>query len=331
MVIAVFAENPMELLRRFPLVQTRDSEAMGDMLFSTYGATNFEASYPAEFEGRANYLLLNDISLGYCGYGSKAAVEFPEADFVRLQMAIKGRAGTTFGGKTTAINGGQLCVTPANRLNRIDFDADYEQLIVRIKSEVLIQKLSTLLGAKPKQPLRFSSAVTIDHPRLQILRNLMEFLALQLASDAEPLPHLLLQELQSSLVVAFLTVIPHSLTSILNRQPKEIPVPLVRRVEEYIEANSQHSITIEKLTRITGVSARSIFYAFKKTRGYSPFSFVKMVRLKNAKALLGSPDRATSVTGVAFVCGFANLGHFAREYREMFGELPSATLARSRA
>jgi len=33
---------------------------------------------------------------------------------------------------------------------------------------------------------------------------------------------------------------------------------------------------------------------------------------------------------VAFNCGFGNLGHFAREYREAFGELPSETLARAR-
>jgi transcriptional regulator GlxA family with amidase domain len=32
------------------------------------------------------------------------------------------------------------------------------------------------------------------------------------------------------------------------------------------------------------------------------------------------------VTGVAFACGFQNLGHFARDYRLRFGELPSETL-----
>jgi len=145
------------------------------------------------------------------------------------------------------------------------------------------------------------------------------------------LPPLLLRELESAVIVAFLTVLPHSLSAVLNRQPADIPAPLVRRIEEYIETNAHHSITIEKLTQVAGVSARSIFLAFKKSRGYTPLSFVKMVRLKNARALLNSPDDTTSVTDVAFICGFANLGHFSREYREMFGELPSATLAKSRA
>ena len=35
---------------------------------------------------------------------------------------------------------------------------------------------------------------------------------------------------------------------------------------------------------------------------------------------------ATSVTEVAYSCGFSNLGHFAKDYGRHFGELPSETL-----
>jgi transcriptional regulator GlxA family with amidase domain len=38
----------------------------------------------------------------------------------------------------------------------------------------------------------------------------------------------------------------------------------------------------------------------------------------------------TTVTDVAFACGFGNLGHFAIYYRRQFGETPSATLRRAR-
>jgi transcriptional regulator GlxA family with amidase domain len=56
-----------------------------------------------------------------------------------------------------------------------------------------------------------------------------------------------------------------------------------------------------------------------------------MVRLKHAREMLAAPDLHTTVTGVAFACGFANLGHFAKEFCEAFGELPSAILARSKS
>ena len=71
---------------------------------------------------------------------------------------------------------------------------------------------------------------------------------------------------------------------------------------------------------------RSIFKAFKEARGVSPMAFVKRVRLTQARRMLQAPAEVTSVIDVAFQCGFLNPGHFARDYRLAFGELPSQTL-----
>jgi AraC-like DNA-binding protein len=57
--------------------------------------------------------------------------------------------------------------------------------------------------------------------------------------------------------------------------------------------------------------------------------FAKLIRLRRARELLLKFDSRQSVTAVAFACGFSNLGHFARDYRAAFDELPSATLAGS--
>jgi transcriptional regulator GlxA family with amidase domain len=46
--------------------------------------------------------------------------------------------------------------------------------------------------------------------------------------------------------------------------------------------------------------------------------------------MLMMPDKTTSVTSVAFDCGFTNLGHFAKDYGKYFGELPSETLNRTK-
>jgi transcriptional regulator GlxA family with amidase domain len=57
-------------------------------------------------------------------------------------------------------------------------------------------------------------------------------------------------------------------------------------------------------------------------------AFEKTVRLKHANELLKVPHPRTTVTGVAFACGFSNLGHFAKYYRAMFNEHPSETIRR---
>jgi transcriptional regulator GlxA family with amidase domain len=138
-----------------------------------------------------------------------------------------------------------------------------------------------------------------------------------------------LRELEEAILVAFLYANPHTFSHLLNREAKDIAPSHVRQAELYIEAHWDQVIGIESLVEETGVGARAIFKAFQKTRGYSPMAFVRMVRLKEARKKLSAPDRETSVTKVAFACGFGNLGHFARDYRNAFGERPSETLCRA--
>ena len=104
----------------------------------------------------------------------------------------------------------------------------------------------------------------------------------------------------------------------------------VRRAEAYIETHWDQPITIRALARATAASSRSIFQHFKSSRGQSPMSFVKQVRLRHAKEMLERPDPARSVTQTAIACGFGNLGHFAGDYFKYFGERPSDTLRRAK-
>lgn len=104
----------------------------------------------------------------------------------------------------------------------------------------------------------------------------------------------------------------------------------VRRAEEYIESHWNQPITIGSLARATAASARSIFYHFKISRGQSPMSFLKQVRLEHARDMLGNNGVRCSVTQIAMECGFGNLGHFAGDYLKRFGERPSETLKRSK-
>jgi transcriptional regulator GlxA family with amidase domain len=44
--------------------------------------------------------------------------------------------------------------------------------------------------------------------------------------------------------------------------------------------------------------------------------------------MLQEPEDRTSVTEVAFACGFGDLGRFSKDYAQAFGERPSAVLNR---
>jgi transcriptional regulator GlxA family with amidase domain len=59
-------------------------------------------------------------------------------------------------------------------------------------------------------------------------------------------------------------------------------------------------------------------------------AFVKQVRLSHARQMLVGARPGTTVAHVSYMCGFGNLGNFAKEYRNAFAELPSDTLRTAR-
>jgi transcriptional regulator GlxA family with amidase domain len=143
-------------------------------------------------------------------------------------------------------------------------------------------------------------------------------------------PPLVLPELEQAVIVNFLAANRHAYSQRLEQQVGGAAPRHVQLAEEYIEANWSRPITIETLVEVTGVSARALFRSFKERRGYTPMAFAKITRLRRARDMLASGNPDTSVTAVAYACGFATMGHFAKEYRQTFGELPSRTIARSR-
>jgi AraC-like DNA-binding protein len=61
-----------------------------------------------------------------------------------------------------------------------------------------------------------------------------------------------------------------------------------------------------------------------------PYRHLRMRRLSQARsALLSADGNFTTVTEIATLFGFVELGRFSVEYRKMFGESPSQTLQRA--
>lgn len=102
----------------------------------------------------------------------------------------------------------------------------------------------------------------------------------------------------------------------------------VRLVEDYVRhLEPTNPPSMELLCKLTGVSERTLEYAFREHLGVTPRKFLTVHRLNGARQDLrrASPD-TDSVTRIAMAWGFTELGRFAGAYRAFFGELPSRTL-----
>ena len=322
-----FREEP---LRRYPVARTRDPEVMREALLTRYGATSCHIPHDPDFLGRGNYIEHGATSIGFCGYGSEAVVDFPEADFVRLQLGLKGFGSTTSAGVTTEIDPACGCISSPNQHATLRFGRGYEQLVLRIQNAPLEDRLTRMIGFRPKGALHFDAALRADAPQAESFKQLVLFFAGQLQQHATALSPLVVAELEQAITVAFLLASRHNFSGLLEADAKDGAPGHVRIAEEFIEAHWNQPITIEKLTDKTSVSSRTLLRAFLKHRGYTPHAFLKQTRLNRSRQILERADPDTSVTSVAYASGFGNPGHFAKDYRLAFGELPSDTLARAK-
>ena len=99
--------------------------------------------------------------------------------------------------------------------------------------------------------------------------------------------------------------------------------------QEAFEAAPETAIPMAVLVQATNVSERSLRAGFRKYLGMSPTQYMRLRTLNRARQRLAASraDQA-SVAKVATDLGVWDLGRFAARYRQLFGELPSATLRR---
>ncbi len=324
------ADAVADPLHRFPVFRTSNPEELRQFGSTLFGVAGIDLKNLDHFEARVNLVQLQETALAFGATSAELAIDNLAAGFIRLQIAHKGRATASVDGRTTDINDRQFAVTPAGVRSRMVCEAGHERLTLRLYEQALLQRLTALLGAKPKGKMTFHAAIEAGQPHAQSLSQLILFFSQQLDSAASRLPAAVWRELEQAVQIAFLYASRHSFSHLLERQ-ESMPAPwVVRRIEEFIEAHWQEAITIDRLAAEVGVSTRAIFRAFERSRTYSPMAFAKAIRLRRAREILMSGDPGISVTAAAFQSNFASPGRFAKDYREAFGELPSQTVSRTR-
>ncbi|WP_081972661.1 helix-turn-helix domain-containing protein [Leptolyngbya sp. KIOST-1] len=106
---------------------------------------------------------------------------------------------------------------------------------------------------------------------------------------------------------------------------------LVKQADDYMRSHMDQALTLTDLCEALGTSTRALCYGFQEMFGISPMAYLKILRLQSSyRVLKASAPGARNVTDVATQFGFYHLGYFAKDYRQMFGELPSETLSRNK-
>jgi AraC-like DNA-binding protein len=128
-----------------------------------------------------------------------------------------------------------------------------------------------------------------------------------------------------------------TLTPILYREagsqalPERAPLQrhlAVIRACAFVDAHLRAPIALMDLCEAAGVSTRALEYGFRDFYGLGPMAYVRNLRLCRVRHDLLDPNRSDhSVSGAARRWSFTHMGQFSHDYRALFGEMPSRTLA----
>lgn len=112
-----------------------------------------------------------------------------------------------------------------------------------------------------------------------------------------------------------------------GRSPARIDI--VKDVQRWVQTHPTHPITLADLCRKVHVSRRTLIQGFRDHLGMGPMAYVKLLRLHGIRQrLLRAQPADIQIGALAETWGFHNPGHFARDYRRLFGESPRDTLRR---
>lgn len=103
----------------------------------------------------------------------------------------------------------------------------------------------------------------------------------------------------------------------------------VARACAYIDQHLNEAITLDDLCTVAGVRARTLEYGFRKCYEVGPVAYLRSIRLCHVRRDLLTARRVASIAKTARRWRFTHMGQFSRDYRLLFGESPSNTLARS--
>ena len=102
---------------------------------------------------------------------------------------------------------------------------------------------------------------------------------------------------------------------------------IVRRCERHLRERPEEPVTVLELCRALRCSRRTLQTSFQRVADVTPVGYLRTIRLNAVRRMLRTTTAQQLGVGEAAASwGFTHLGYFAREYRDLFGELPSQTL-----
>lgn len=115
-------------------------------------------------------------------------------------------------------------------------------------------------------------------------------------------------------------------------KPKKVfykRISILQQAEEMMNNGLKYDLKISDICQELGVSNRTLEYIFKDFYQISPKAYFKQLRLNALHQSLQQKSNNIVISELAEEFGFFHRGQLAKDYSQIFGELPSKTLQKN--
>ena len=177
-------------------------------------------------------------------------------------------------------------------------------------SEVLEAAAAELLTPSRQRP-RFSTLVVADPPLAAAVGSLQAELN-QADSTLE----------RQSLLLKLLGTLLARHSSTTGTAPKiDCEPAAVRKIRDYLHVNYADNVTLDDLSRWSGLSPFHLLRTFRRAVGMPPHAYLRQVRVEQAKRMLAA---GAPISEAAAAAGFADQSHLTRFFKRILGVTPGA-------
>jgi AraC family ethanolamine operon transcriptional activator len=281
---------------------------------------------PVREKWSLTHLVLNNLSIQFGQAESKALVEgAPRPGGVSIFMPTRSASAWWGNGRQfdelslmVALPGDDFCLVADTPRSWCSIYIPNAELVSPDRdATTAIGSSRGYLQVPPQRMERFRSAIEHLDEALQQAPVAFDSVPAQKASAQK-----LVEEIRNALAG------PQKTEPKLGRH--EVPrKQIIRRAMELVDRHDGEYLSLEQLATAAGVSERTVRDAFHWYFGIAPVQYLNRRTLHQVrKALKIADPTVATVTEIATQFGVWQFGRMARDYRLLFGELPSETLRR---